>query len=438
MWKRKVFLFFLLLSAVNGMGHPMPHSIFSIDVRSDKIFAELKTPLKELQFALPFDLTTQPETWLKDERRQQLVDYFLAHIQPKSRNGLDWNVEITQLSLAETQQEATGKYQELAVYLVMQPPPGEPVRNFDLHYDAILHQVVTHKIFVVLKNDWQTGRTDGKEISLGVIELNIASNSVSPMPVKLDEGSTLKGIISMIWLGINHIAEGTDHLLFLLVLLLPATFIASNGQWTAFAGTRKSILNVIKIATAFTIGHSLSLFLGAKQWLLLPQQPVEIAIAATIFITAVHAIRPLFANREMLVATAFGLVHGLAFSTVLSELHLDSRELSYSILGYNIGIELMQVFVIFLTMPWIIVLSKNKHLKWTRIAGAAFAMIAALAWMLERIELKSNVVSKSVEQILEQGKWIVLALMLSAGISAVLTKYASKKPIEAFRDKLNI
>lgn len=246
------------------------------------------------------------------------------------------------------------------------------------------------------------------------------------MPINLDEGSTLKGFIAMVWLGIYHIAEGIDHLLFLLVLLLPATLTASNRRWTGFAGTRKSVINILKIITSFTIGHSLSLFLGAKQWLSLPQQPVEIAIALTVLLTALHALCPLFANKEMLVAITFGLVHGLAFSTILSELNLATQELSYSILGYNIGIELMQVFVVLLTMPWLIVLSKNNHLKWVRIAGATVALVAAIAWLVERVQLKPNMVSKLVEQFLSHGKWIVLFLMLLAIFSHIISQYAPK------------
>lgn len=409
------------------MGHPMPHSTFSLDVKTEKIVGTLQIPLKELQLAVPFDVTEHTETLLLTERRQQLLDYFLAHIRPKSRNGLDWHVEITEMSLEETEQEGTGDYLELALQLLMQPPQGASVRDFNLYYDAILHQVVTHKVFVMLKQDWRNGRTDGKELSLGVVELNVASNNIDPLPVRLDEGSALKGFISMIWLGVNHIAEGTDHLLFLLVLLLPATLMAGKGRWTTFIGTRQSVLNIVKIVTAFTIGHSLSLLLGAKQWLLLPQQPVEIAIAVTILVTAIHAIRPLFAKREMVVAASFGLIHGLAFSTVLSELNLDATELSYSILGYNLGIESMQIFVLFLTMPWMIILSKNNHLAWLRTGGAILAIIVSLAWMVERIEFTPNFVSKFVGQVLDQGKWIVLGLMLCAVVSTIYTKYASQK-----------
>lgn len=422
MVKQSIILCIFLLSVINGMGHPMPHSILIFDVKADKIFAELKVPLKELQFAVPFDVTQNMENLLEQERRQQISGYFLAHIRPQSLNGLNWKVEIRNISLENTAQEGTGTYQELVLHLLLQPPDGTSVRSFQLYYDAILHQVVTHKTFVTLRQDWQNGRGIDKEQQLGVIELNIANNNISPMAVKLDEGSILKGFISMVWLGIDHIANGTDHLLFLLVLLLPATLTTQKGRWAGFAGIHKSIKSILKIVTAFTVGHSLSLFIGAIQLVLLPSRPVEIAIAITIFITAAHAIWPIFPQKEVLVAALFGLVHGLAFSIVLSELNLDTTELSYSILGYNLGIELMQVFVLILTLPWIIILSKNNHLTGVRIGGAFFALIAAAAWAVERFSMESNFISSGIELILNHGKWLVLMLFCLAVFSNYLTK----------------
>jgi len=422
MYKWPLILLLLLYIKSSGMGHPMPHSIFSLSIKSNKILAELNLPLKELQLAVPFDVTNQVNTLAKDERRKLLIDYLMAHIHPKSMVGTLWTVDIYDLKVEESLQEATGKYQELVVLLSMTPPVGETVRSFELNYDAILHQVITHKVFVNLKQDWQNGKTDRSEQSLGVIEFNIGSNKILPLPIRLDEGSMSKGFITMVRLGMNHISEGLDHLLFLLVLLLPVTLKNKNGRWTTFVGTKNSFINIIKIVTAFTLGHSVSLFVGAQKWLVLPQQPVEIAIALTILITAIHGLYPIFKHREIFIATAFGLIHGLAFSTILSDLNLETKELFYSILGFNIGIELMQIFVIILIIPWLIILSKNDHYTWIRLGGAVFAMIAALAWMIERIQFSPNFVSTAVDNFLSKGKWIALFLMICAALSTMTNK----------------
>lgn len=97
-------------------------------------------------------------------------------------------------------------------------------------------------------------------------------------------------------LGVSHIAAGTDHLLFLLMLL------AGLKRWGGFAGPRRSLPNILKIITAFTVGHSLTLILGTLTRLELPAQPIEALIALSLLISAVHALRPVFPGREVLVA----------------------------------------------------------------------------------------------------------------------------------------
>ena len=86
--------------------------------------------------------------------------------------------------------------------------------------------------------------------------------------------------------------------------------------------------------------------------------------------------------------------------------------------GYNIGIELMQIFVLVLTIPWIVILSKNNHFRWIRIIGAILDIIISVAWMTERYTMKSNIVSSTIETASNQGKWLVLMLFLFAMVSA--------------------
>jgi hypothetical protein len=100
-------------------------------------------------------------------------------------------------------------------------------------------------------------------------------------------------------------------------------------------------------------------------------------IACSILVTAIHAIRPIFPGREAQVAAGFGLVHGLAFASVLADLKLTAAPIALSILGFHLGIELMQLFVIVLTAPWLILLSLTPAHRWVRTGGALLAAIAA-------------------------------------------------------------
>lgn len=423
--KLKIILFLIVLCAtVNTFAHPMPHSVMSMDIKKEGIFAELSLPLKEFQLIFPEEDLEDGYLTLIQRRGNWLDQYLLQHLSISDSSGHPWVIKIEEKQVSENEQSLTGKYHELTFKLWLQAPDGSSPRHFIMRYDVIMHQLVTHKLFLHIKKDWYGGMTDKDSLNanLGVLSVNPADNSISPVIINLDEGSTWKGFKTMVNLGIRHISEGTDHLLFLLVLLLPASLISENKRWIKVGDTKYSLIRLAKIVTAFTLGHSISLFLGAMKWLALPQQPVEIAIAITILITAIHAIRPLFFGKEMFIAAGFGLIHGLAFSSVLSEMNLGPMEMMYSILGFNAGIELMQLFVIFCTVPWLLVLSKKKNFSWLRVGAAGFAILSSFAWVMERVSGQTNIFSKMVEQIAQQGKWLIALLAISALLSLLFSK----------------
>src|SRR5690606_15461244 len=145
-----------------------------------------------------------------------------------------------------------------------------------------------------------------------------------------------------------------------------------------------------KVVTAFTVGHSITLFGGALFDWKLPPQPVEVLIALSILISAIHAWRPLFPAREPAVAALFGLVHGLAFATLIGSFGLGFGEKALAILGFNLGIELVQFGIVLLILPSLLLLARMSHYSWFRQAGALFAGIAAAAWLAERLSGKKN------------------------------------------------
>ncbi|WP_232064983.1 HupE/UreJ family protein [Rhodocytophaga rosea] len=238
------------------------------------------------------------------------------------------------LEVQQTQYPINGTYRELIAQVQLTPPALENVRQFVFHYDAVLHQLVTHKIMVSIRQDWVSGQlAEDAPSQIGIIELDIVYNWILPLSVNLEKGSFMTGFQAMVELGIRHIGEGTDCLLFLLVLLLPAPLLVSNGRWGQFGGVRYSLRHLLLIVTAFTIGHSLPLLFGTLEWFQFPSQPVEVLIALSILLSAAHALRPLFPGREPWVAASFGLIHGLAFADTLTNLHLETGPLLWSLFG---------------------------------------------------------------------------------------------------------
>jgi hypothetical protein len=222
------------------------------------------------------------------------------------------------------------------------------------------------------------------------------------------------GFASIFRLGVRHIADGTDHLLFLLALLLPAPLLALGSRWRGAASLRSSVLHISKIVTAFTAGHSLTLALAAFGVVHLPARPVEVLIAVSILVSAAHALRPLFPGREALIAALFGLVHGLAFATTIGGLGLERWQRVVSVFAFNFGIEVMQLVVVAATLPSLLLLSRTPAYAVLRISGALFAGCAALGWIGERALNLHSSIDTAVNGVANHAAWVAGVLFASS------------------------
>jgi hypothetical protein len=208
----------------------------------------------------------------------------------------------------------------------------------------------------------------------------------------------------------RHIAEGTDHLLFLLVLLFPAPLLVRNAKWAGYSEMRPCLLQIGKIVTAFTAGHSVTLAAGAMDIVHVPSRPIEALIAVSILVSAAHALRPLFPGREAVIAGCFGLVHGLAFATTLAGLGLGRWDRVASIFGFNLGIEAMQLVVVAIALPSLILLSRTRLYSSIRAAGALFAGAIAIAWIAQRLWDLPNPADAFVMALAQRAGWIAIGL----------------------------
>ncbi|WP_344826905.1 HupE/UreJ family protein [Rurimicrobium arvi] len=394
----------------------MPHSVMLLDVKEDGIRAELQWPLKEFDFVFPDAALDSDVSTLVARRGAWLDHYLLQHMRITDNSGRRWSVRVLDKNVLRDEQFLTGTYNELVFHLWLQPPGQSSPRSFTLYYDAVMHQLITHKMMIRIRQDWDGGLSgkDSAAAELGMLMVNPSDNSVPPVVVNLDEGSKWKGFRQMFFLGMEHIADGTDHLMFLLALLLPAPLIASGGRWCQSGGARYAVRNLLKIVTAFTIGHSLTLLAGALGWLRLPAQPVEVLIALSVLIGCIHALRPLFPGKELFIAGGFGLIHGLAFAGTLYNLDIDGTRMALSILGFNLGIEIMQLFVVLLVVPWLILLGPFATYGYVRTAGALFGVVASLAWITERVSGNANEISAVVSRLLLHARWMILLLAVLA------------------------
>lgn len=376
----------VFLGAKPAAAHPMPHSVVVLDVHEASVTASLELPAGDLAAAsgVAVDLPA---------RADALREYLAGHLRPAGADGRAWTVTVGDPELTRAEQTSTGPYQEVRVEIELTPPVGGDVRHFTLGYDVIVHKVVTHTTLVSVRQDWAAGRiTEGDTAEqIGVIAIDNRTMTVPQLTVDLGTGSSGQGFRAMVKLGGLHILEGTDHLLFLLILLLPAPLTAARGRWSGLAGGRRAVRRIGGITLAFTLGHSAALVLSALTRVEIPARPVEVFIAVSILIGAAHAVRPLFPGREALVAGLFGLGHGMAFSLTLADLRLSTGQLALSLLGFNLGIELVQLLLVALALPALLALAGLPVGRWLRIGGAMLTGAAAVGWMLDRLGVPNPV-----------------------------------------------
>jgi hypothetical protein len=365
----------LLLGAPPAAAHPMPHSVVLLDVHETSVTAELELPLDDLSRASGLTATSAPDT---------LRGYLTAHIKPVSPGGQAWTVNVGDLSVSRAEQTSTGPYQEIVATATLIPPAGADLRHFTFGYDVIVHRVVTHTVLVSVRQDWAAGRLSSPA-QVGTIRIDNRTMTVPALEVDLGGGSRWSGFVAMVELGGNHILAGTDHLLFLLILLLPAPLLAAGGRWSGTAGARTAAGRIGRTTLAFTAGHSVALAVSALTHLDIPSWPVESFIAASILVGAIHAVRPIFPGREAAVAGFFGLGHGMAFAFTLAEMRLSTGRLALSLSGFNLGIELVQLFLVALALPVLVVIARTRFGRPFRLAGAGITGLAATGWLIARL-----------------------------------------------------
>ena len=172
--------------------------------------------------------------------------------------------------------------------------------------------------------------------------------------------------------GIHHILIGPDHILFLIGLLL------TGGSWRT----------LIRIVTAFTLGHSVTLSLAALNVLTPRATIIEPAIALSIvFVGADNLVRGEGRDLRAWVALVFGLVHGFGFANVLREFGLPKEALGWSLFSFNVGVEIGQLAIVLVVASVLAAIRKHSERLGQRVAfaGSLVVIVAGTYWFVERV-----------------------------------------------------
>lgn len=184
---------------------------------------------------------------------------------------------------------------------------------------------------------------------------------------------TLAVIRQFLFEGVHHIFIGPDHILFIIGLLL-------------LGGT---LTQLLKIVSAFTVAHSITLALATLNILTPPARLIEPAIALSIVFVGVHS---LFASKEkrdwrLIFAFCFGFIHGFGFANVLREMNLPRGALGWSLFSFNLGVEVGQASIVLAVAPLLAFIHQRNALLGRRVvtASSVCVILAGAFWFVQRV-----------------------------------------------------
>ncbi|NAS26363.1 HupE/UreJ family protein [Herbidospora sp. NEAU-GS84] len=196
--------------------------------------------------------------------------------------------------------------------------------------------------------------------------------------VTIGHADLLGEIPGFVLLGAEHLLFGLDHVLFLLALLLGA----------------RRLRDVVEVATAFTVAHSVTLVLAAVGWVSVPGWIVEPLIALSIAFVALDNLLSPRTGHRLPVVFAFGLLHGLGFAGALGVDGAASVSTLVNLVSFNVGIELAQLAIIAVAFPALSFLRRAatgpvaaRALMLGTVGAAVAVAGAGLVWFVERSPL---------------------------------------------------
>jgi len=278
----------------------------------------------------------------------------------------------------------------LACTIVLDPAPLAWDRKFDdvrlalhvacpvapttltLHEDLLFDAVPSYRGYFSVE--------DVRSYNVGVLRANERSATF-----RVRQFHPLEIAFEFVKEGVNHIWTGLDHVLFLCALLLPAALVRDGRTWRPRPGLGAATRETLKVVTAFTLAHSITLCLAFFGVIRLPSRWIEVGIAVSVFAAAWNNLRPFLPGRAWLMAFGFGLVHGMGFAGALANLALPSKARGLALGAFNVGVEIGQIAIVLAVLPLLYLASRRSWYP-RLVMGVGSLGIAwiAVIWILQR------------------------------------------------------
>jgi hypothetical protein len=355
-----------LLATSAAMAHIASNGFLTLDVEGNLIHGTLELAVRDGELAVGLDRDGDGRiTWGElRSRRRELQAYVLDRL--SVGDGVALCAErFRSLAVSE---RTDGNY--IALQFLAECP--HRIERLRLDYRLLAGIDPSHRGLLAV-TAW------------GATQTGVLTPGAAPHTLELAHPSVWHAFAEYLQIGVFHIWSGIDHLLFLLSLLLPAVLRRRAGHWEAVPLARPAVLSVLKVVTAFTLAHSITLSLAAFDVIHLPARLTESVIAASIIVAALNNLVPRVTEGRWRIAFAFGLLHGFGFASVLAEMGLPPGARLISLVAFNLGVEVGQLAIVAAVMPLAYTLRASEFYRRTVMQWGSSAIAAlALVWLVQR------------------------------------------------------
>ena len=369
----------------SAVAHQLSTAYLNVDlINTNSISGNLQIGVLDLEYAIGLDANQDQDiTWGEIlEYETSIRSYINSHVS-FDRDQLNCPINIGEAWKVDSHYNENYLVLPISAYCSSEGA-------LSISYSAVFDEDSEHKLLANINiND-----------STHTFIFSKGSQKWNFNPIKSTYFDTFKQYITQ---GFVHILIGPDHLLFIVSLLLfcvfrrPTLVKAVKGippklgdVWVGTSRLRRgeryeAFVECLKVISMFTLAHSITLLLSAMNWISVSSRWTEIIIALTVVFAALNNMFPVIV-RIWWPTFIFGLIHGLGFASVLSELNLAGNGEVLMVLAFNLGVEIGQIFVVFCVLPILYVLAINKgYQRYWLNGGSGIIALIGLHWMIQRI-----------------------------------------------------
>jgi HupE / UreJ protein len=356
----------LLAAAPTAHAHIASNGFLTIHVEGSNLAGAIELAVRDAELAVGLDSNLDGKvTWGEVRSHQHDLELY---VRSKLSIGDGQSQCREEFAPVEINERVDGNY----VWLPFSAVCGTGPTRLTIHYQLMRGIDPSHRGLLTV-TAW------------GATQTGVLGGGADAQSLALDHPSAWRAFIEYLETGVWHIWRGIDHLLFLLSLLLPAVLRRREQHWEAVPLAKPALVNILKVVTAFTVAHSITLSLAAFDVVRLPSRLTESVIAASIIVAALNNILPRVTEGRWRIAFAFGLLHGFGFASVLADMGLPPGARVVSLIAFNLGVEVGQLAVVMILMPVAYALRATAFYRQTVMRWGSSAIAAlALVWLVQR------------------------------------------------------